>query len=291
MLPQVPLPHLLAEGIGLLVESLVVLLATTLVVIALLQLEKRLYPYLESQRKRIRTGRSRMATSRGQLSSMRAEIKALTKTAEDVQHIQDNPPQVKAPTTPAERDALLQQRTELERLLEDAHNYEPRVKDLNSRIKVLAREHARFARQVRLGDLPLKWFAKSLRWGPLCLSIVGSLFAPPALAASFLSVGVVWTLSRNTEIRSLLLILYVIVAIGFIADRIINVSPLPQANVVTDAGAYRGTLVLMTESTWYLADPNQTVRSIPSSVVKIATFRPTPVGRVKPVADLSENAF
>lgn len=291
VLPVVPLPHLLAEGIGLLIESLLILGVTTLVVVGLIQLEKRLDPYLESRKLRQRTIRSRTAAIWGEIRQLQAESAALAKTAEDGRRVIANPPKVEPPKTQAERAAVLKLSAEMNQLLEDTRNYEPRIQDLDKRTKALARRHKRYIWQVRLGNLPFKVFARSLRWGPLTLAVVGSLFVTPILAASFLTGALVWSTHRHTQIRSLLLILYCIVAVGFLTDRIIRVPPLPVAHVTTANRSYEGTLALMTDSTWYVAAAGRAVLPIPASRNVEGSYVSAPSNHFKTVADLIEAAF
>jgi len=291
LLPQVPLPQMLAEGIDLLIGSLFVVAITTLVVIALLHLETRLEPFLESQRRRSRTVKSRMATTWGHIRSLQAESKALAKTAEDTRNVIANPPEVEPPTTPEQHEALLEKKAELDQLLVDARSYKTRLRDLDTRVKEADRQHRRFGRQVRLANVPFKVFAKALRWGPLCVALVAGLFVTPVLAASFVTAGLVWRLSRHTDLRVLLVTLYAIIVLGYVTDRIIYVSPLPKAEVTTESGIYRGTLALTTGSTWYLAAAHEVVRAIPASRIRTARYNSIRGSGGETVANLIEEAL
>jgi hypothetical protein len=291
VLPQVPLPYLLADGIGLLVESLLVIAATTLVVIGLLQLETRLEPYLEGRRRRIRTIRSRMAMTRGEIKMLQDESKKRAETVQRVRDLNANPPQFETPVSAAERKVLLSRKAELEQLVEDARDHNLQLADFQARVKAAGRQNDRFARQVRMGNIPFKVFARSLVWGPIGLALIGGLFVTPPLAASFVTAGLVWRLRPHTGIRVLLMTLYIIVVIGFVANRIIYVTPLPKAQVNTGTSSFQGTLVLTTDAAWYLAGNRKTVLAIPSSRVTTVTYTSGPTAGGKTVADLIEGAL
>jgi hypothetical protein len=290
VLPQVPLPHLLAEGIGLLIGTLIVLAAITLVVLALLRLETQLEPWLASQRVRSREIRSKLAVTSGQLHEMKDEAASLARVVEEVRRVEADPPDTSPPTTEAELAERIRVKSELEALLVEAKDHESRRSELLSRIETLKSEHDRYARKVKLGNVPFRVFARGLRWGPLTVGIVVGIFVRPALAASLVIAGLVWTLHRRTDVRKLLLALYFIVVAGFLIGHIVDVPPLPNARVNTDSGTYSGTLLLATETRWYLAGPHGGVTAIDSTRVLSASYSSPQTQGPESLFDLVEDA-
>ncbi len=274
VLPQVPLTQLLTDGIGLLMESLVVLLLTSLTVVGLVTLEKRLDPYLDKQRRRMRTVLSRQAYVSGQVRELKAESKALDRIASEAEAVQKNPPHPVPPTTAADISSMRAQQAHLEQLLADAQGYQPRAEDLKRRTTELGHELDDLKRQVRLGSLPFKVFAKTLRWGPVVMALASSALVPLPLAASFWISALIWRLGRHTQIRVLLVVFYIVLTVGFVTDRVLYTSRLPIVTVTTRVGTFSGTLVLIADSTWYVAATDHVLRAFPASNVVTSTVKP-----------------
>ncbi len=117
-----------------------------------------------------------------------------------------------------------------------------------------------------------RFFVRLLRWGPLAAGLLVAFFLPPILAGTAAAVGLVWAFGTHTDIRTLLITLYLAVITGIVANGIVQVAPLPQGRLTTTSGAVTKPLISLTDSAWYVAQLDHSIRFISAAQVKVGIF-------------------
>jgi hypothetical protein len=79
------------------------------------------------------------------------------------------------------------------------------------------------------------------------------------------------------------------VSIGVIANGLINVKSLPIAYVTTTNGSFHGRLVALTDTAWYIADPDGVIRSISTDRVQSGFTVSVSAPRVRTLFQLVED--
>ena len=286
-LPLVPLPHLLTVGIGLLFSTVVSLAVVTVFVLLLRRIERwvsgdSFRTFIQRRRRTIDTRLFRIK------SEIRSQRDAVSHQREVVQRIKDIG-STKFPTsvTTTEKAELL---ATIEGLKDEAEHFDERVEETTLRFRRFQRRWKIVKRRNRADVRLLHGILFCVKYGPLFSAIVvGFFLLPPAVAIGLMLSGIVWRVGLHFETRSLLLTLYVIVSIGVIANGLINVKSLPIAYVTTTNGSFHGRLVALTDTAWYIADPDGVIRSISTDRVQSGFTVSVSAPRVRTLFQLVED--
>jgi hypothetical protein len=266
-LPQIPLPHLLGEGIGLALRSFVALIIVTIVVLGLTWAERYLEPLRQAIRRHTRIVRSLAVRVNANLSAVQADVGARQKLEADVIEVQRLLPELtETPATESERQEMLAKLADAQRVLVEYRESTDTPDVLLKRVNEAKRANRRMLLRLRAQALGFRFIVKSVRWGPLLVGVALSLVVAPApVGVALIAAGLLWRLDPFENLRPLLLSLYVIIAAGVIVNGVIWVPPLPTAHVVTARKTYSGPLVSLTDSTWYIAITDRGVAVVPAS--------------------------
>lgn len=276
-LPLVPLPHILTAGISVLLSTVLALIGVTLFLLVLRAIEhivesKRINRHLNSH------GR----TVKSKAVSFRHQAKVETETANRLAKVRAminefKPREISTPKTDAEHAELAAYKEEAEVLLREGeqHNLD-RLAMLN-RLPRLQRDMERYKRRIQIESRLYKTIVPAVKYGPLAFGIVvGGFFVPYPIGAGLVAAGFIWLAGTKTKFPSanIRLALYVVVGVGVVANGIVSAPSLPLAHITTNTESVTGSLIALTETTWYLTTGRGTIQPIPTDRVQSGSTVP-----------------
>jgi hypothetical protein len=291
-LPLVPLPHLLTSGITLLLSTL---LAASLVVLFLAGLYRLRRALAQQVWKPVLLKRKRKRTTR--LMQIHHERDLATEEAERLTTLKTRVNEFAAepfvpPTNDAERESARLRLEQGQKLIAEAGEQQETRAAALAHLKRLQRRLRLYPHMLKGELIIFRTFVLSIKYGPLSVALVAACFLPYPIGISLVLAGTLWRVALLIDdVRYVLLGLSALVSIGVITNGIISVPRLPIAQVRTDSGLLTGTLIALTDSTWYLGTPNGAIRPIPADQVREGFVRPVASPSTSSLGDLVLDAL
>jgi hypothetical protein len=268
-LSLVPLPDLLTAGIGLLLSTVLAFVGVSLFIGGLYRLEAFLedegWRPLLAKRKRRRS--TTIMLIHHAVKVEKAEAARLMTLRDRVNRF---PQEADQSTTPEARAAMAEVG---KNLVEEAQQQQVSQAETLRRLQKWQRHTKWYPRQLKAELTLLRAFLQFVRFGPLAIGTVVGIVAPYPVGAAVFIAGAAWSVATKLKLTYKRLGLSVLVSTSVLLNGLMGVAPLPIAAVRTTDETLRGSLVALTDATWYVGTAPGVIRPVRSDRVQVGIVR------------------